>query len=211
MAVAPPVFRKINIPEVQRLGLEYDTRGYDASDEDFKTRFPDLWRARQYNANDSAAQLAGAQDPLVAATLEQAGLQADYGDTPYAQARNMGMELPAKEKRDRNFLSRLLATNPQRQQGIYDTADTLKMISYNTAGINNLNQAAFGSRVNEYNNMITNQALQQAAYANAATDLTRAIAGGYQNRQSQTQAGYYGAAGVGGMGSGGTAGAWGFQ
>lgn len=193
-----PAFQKINIPETQALALEFDRSGYDASDLDFLRRFPLLAEGREFNIEDSANQMAGAQDPLVAQTLDKAGLSADYGATPYAQSRNMGaQEIVSKEKRDRNYFSRLLAENPSRQFGL-GGQDIARVSIANTMGQNNYNQGMFGSRINAYNAQIQQNAQTNAGYANAAGDLFGSIAKYYRNSQPNSlSASYYGPSAMG--------------
>lgn len=188
-----PTFQRINIPETQALALGFDQSGYDASDLDFLRRFPLLAEGREFNIADSTNQMAGAQDPLVAQALKDSGLEADYGKTPYAQSRNMGAtEIPAKEKRDRTFFSRLLSENPSRQFGL-GGQDIAHISIANTMGQNNYNQGLFGSRINAYNNAITQNAQNNASYANAAGDLFGSIAKYYRSNQlSYLDSNYYG-------------------
>ena len=189
-----PQFQKIDIPEVQKLALGFDQSGYDASDLDFLRRFPLLAQGREVNIADSAAQMAGGQDPLVSSTLDKAGLSADYGDTPYKQSRNMGApEIVAKEKRDRKYFSRLLSENLPRQFGL-SGQDTTRIAIANTMGTNNYNQGIFGSRINAYNAAIQQNAANNASYANAAGSIAGDLAKFYRNQQpGYLSSGYYNA------------------
>lgn len=188
-----PAFQRINIPATQDLAMGFDTSGYQASDLDFLRRFPLLAQGREQNINDAASQIAGGQDPLVARALQDSGLEANYGKTPYAQSRNMGaQDILAKEKRDRNYFSRLLSENPQRQFGL-SGQDIAHISIANTMGQNNYNQGLFGSRINAYNAAIQQQAQNNASYANAAGDLFGSIAKYYRSSQpSSLDPSYYG-------------------
>lgn len=188
-----PQFQRIDIPQTQALALGFDQSGYDASDLDFLRRFPLLAEGRDFNINDSANQMSGQQDPLVAQTLQNSGLDANYGKTPYEQSRNAGAtEIVAKEKRDRNYFSRLLGENPSRQFGL-GGQDIAHISIANTMGQNNYNQGLFGSRINAYNAAITQQAQNNAGYANAAGDLFGSIAKYYHNNQpSYLDSSFYG-------------------
>lgn len=198
-----PTFQQIKIPEVQALALGTDQSGYNASDLDFLRRFPLLAQGREVNIADAGNQLAGAQDPLVAQTLDKSGLSANYGNNEYQIAKNQGApDIVSKEKRDRKYFSRLLSENPQRQFGL-SGQDIAHISIANTMGQNNYNQGLFGSRINAYNASIEQNAANNQAYASAAGSIAGDLAKFYRNQQpGYLSSGFYNAPNYGDSGGG---------
>jgi len=126
----------LNPAKLEKLAVQGDTLGYNASDADFKKRFPYLAKGRDLAIESAKTNIMGQTDPFVASALKSAGLGSlNFGKNEFAQARNMGQPIAAKEQRDRNYFTRLLADNPARSFGL-NSGDISKIALANTNGIN---------------------------------------------------------------------------
>jgi hypothetical protein len=183
---AAPTFQQIKLPEVQKLALDFDTRGYNISDEDFQKRFPNLVKGRQFSIDDALGELNGGVSPVVADALKGAGLESNFGNTSFAQSKNMGkkgQEILSREQRGRDYFQKLLGENPERVFGL-GSQDVAHIALANTGGANVFNQGQYGSRVAGYNAALQNQAQTTQGYASALTSLAGIGAKFAQNQQS---------------------------
>ncbi len=193
-----PKFTPINVSKTNDLALQFDERGYQLSDEDFAKRFPNLVAGREYSIDDALGNLQGQESAVVTDTLSKSGLgDVNFGNTSFEKAKNTGatgQEILSREKRDRNYFQNLLAANPQRQFGLTGQ-DVAHIALGNTNSANVFNQGTYGSRVNQYNAQVQQNAANNAGYAQAGTAALGLIAKNFTQPQSS---GYLSVTGYGG-------------
>lgn len=183
-------FVPVDPNQVENLALQFDQRGYGLSDADYAARFPQLAAGRNYEANNAALNISGQTDPLLTSTLKTSGLgNVNFGQGEYKQARNMGVGILDKEKRDRNYFSRTLANNPQRTFGL-SGQDIAHIALANTNGQNIFNQGAYGAKVNANISAINQDAQNQSAIIGGIGAITGATIKGFASNPYLTAGGY---------------------
>lgn len=214
-------FVPVNPNATEQLAVSTDEKGYNIADQDFAKRFPLLAQGRDLNIASAQQNLAGGSDALMNSTLNQSGLgDVNLGQGEYAQARNIGVPIAAKESRDRAYFQRLLADNPHRAFGL-NGQDIARIALANTNGVNVNKQGQFGSRLNQYVASVQQSGQNQAALiggvgslAGAAISNPYLTSGGYGAGPGSGSVGAYNAAasqapgGAVGYNTGGQAGYW---
>lgn len=146
----PRDFVPINISRTAALAKAADEAGFNISDADFARRFPQLVKGREFNVADASNQLSGGTSKQLTDAMGKAGLSADLGSTEFEKAQALGRPILSIEQRDRNYFSKLLAQNPQRNAGL-SGGDVTKLVVANTGAQNAYNSQIFGNQVNKYN------------------------------------------------------------
>lgn len=183
----PRPFQPIDIAGTARLALEADKLGYKTSDQDFANRFPQLVSGRAFNIADSAAQLSGGTSRQLTDSMAKAGVSANLGTDEFQKAQNLGKPILGIEQRDRNYFSRLMAENPQRQAGLTG-ADVTKLAAQNTGGQNAYNSQIFGNQIAKYNASIAQGMQNQYAATSGLASLAGLLSD--SNRSKPQQSGY---------------------
>jgi hypothetical protein len=164
----PKKFIPVNIPQTAAMAKAADIAGYKLSDADFAARFPNLVAGREFSINDALGNLEGKTSKTVSDALEKSGVATgNLGDNPFKQAFELGMPILSKEQRDRTYFQRLLADNPQRQFGL-SGGDVAKIAVANVGSQNNYNQGVYGSRINQYNAQVAQNAQTIGAITSGA-------------------------------------------
>lgn len=153
-----PKLQQVNVPNVEQQAVAADVQGYNLSDQDWRSRFPQLYAGREYNIGNANLNLSGQTDPAISGALKTAGFgDVNLGNTEFQQAQNMGQPILAKEQRDRSYFQNLLADNPQRAFGL-SGSDVANIALGNVASQNTYNSSLYGTRV-----AASNQAVLQGA------------------------------------------------
>ncbi len=153
-APATPKFKKIDAKKVQEMAVQTDKASYALSDVNYKNRFPDLVKARDYMRGDIVDNMAGLVSPVEKQTLADAGLpQQSFNlgqGNIYNEAKALGRPILNLQQRGRKYFANEIAANPERQIGL--TGQDIAHISIaNVGGQNNFNQGLFGVRLGQYN------------------------------------------------------------
>ena len=158
---AVPYFKPIDINATIAQALNYDTEGFNFSDQDFASRFPGLVSARNQQVQDAYSQLTGPLDPTVenqfATNALGAGIGTVGGGDPLSAlgmtqgsfgsnvaTATLGNELLDKQSKDRSYFETLIGNNPQRAFGI-SGSDVANLGIANTGGLNASNQQQYSS------------------------------------------------------------------
>lgn len=167
-AKKPPKFIPVDIDKTAALAKDYDVAAYDRSDADFAARHPELVSARKSTITDAGKQLGGDIGDQTRSALMSSGLGGEAtamnGGNTFKTAKNLGVPILAKEKRDRNYFERLLAENPQRST--FSGADAVRIALGNTGNQNAMNSTLFQSRVDQYARDQAQAGQNIGAYAN---------------------------------------------
>lgn len=157
---APPFF-PIDIPNVINQALQYDTAGFDWSDQDFISRFPGLVATRNQQMNDAYRQLTGPLDLTLQQDFTQRAIQQSLGATGGGNASaglekgsfaknqasvSFAQQLLNKQDVDRSYFDQLIGNNPQRAFGL-SGSDVTNLNIANTGGLNSSNQQAYQAQL----------------------------------------------------------------
>lgn len=169
-APSAPRLQTVSIPQSENLLLSQDVSQYALSDADWAARFPGFSAGRSDIIGQLGGELGGGIPSQATGALNTAGLGAEasrmQGANEFQTARNEGQPILAKEQRDRNYASTLLAMNPQRSFGL-NAQDVLDIVTSNTGNVNAYKQAIFGSQ----SNAAISSSLQSAQDFSALTSL----------------------------------------
>ncbi len=177
-APKPATFIPTNIGQVSNLATQFDTLGYNLSDQDFVSRFPGLVSQRNSTITDAFKQLTGPLDPTVqnsfansstANTLESFGGGTGSIGTKGSAARNaigagIVNQTNAKQDYDRQFFEQLIGQNPERTFGL-GGGDQVNLLISNILGANQNRYAGYASNVSTSN--ASSAATTQDAFAAA--------------------------------------------
>lgn len=157
-----PKFNPIDIPGTLAAALQADITGYQASDEDFATRFPGLVAGKSLDINQAYKELTGPLNSTVQNAFTQRALEkglsitgggnplAFVGDTGTASgniaSNSIANSVQSKQDYDRSYFNSLIAANPERAFGL-SGADVANLSIANTGGLNANNQQQYSSQL----------------------------------------------------------------
>jgi hypothetical protein len=184
----PPPFQPANPELLASQAKAGDIAAYQASDADFRARYPQLYSSQQNFLNTLNTEMSGNVNPQLENTWTRAGLtnavgatgnwSLGTGTTGMANvARNLGLSQIDYYNNILNQFNTANATFRPRTIGL-SGSDLANVSLQNIAGQNNANQSAYAYKVqnNQYNASLAAQ--QAVANANAANAGTGNILGG---------------------------------
>lgn len=186
-----PKFIPVDIAGTSALATKADQDAYARSDADFKSRFPQLFNARQFSLDDSIKQLGGnigdkSTGALVAAGLSPEAASMSTGNE-FSTSKNEGKGVLEKESRDRNYFESELGTEGTLRAFGPSGGNILQEALANSGNLNAANNSAFLTGVNAYNSSVAQSANNTSGYASL---LAGAIKSYYAAQPSVTSSFY---------------------
>lgn len=195
-APSQPKLKKVDIASAEDLAVQQDLKSIGLSEADWGQRFPAFPVARDFMITDAGRQLGGAVSPQADFALRTAGLGDEAnriaGGNEFETAQNLGVDIVAKESRDRNFAQNLLQQFQPKPVGL-SGSDAVRILEANTGGANSFNQAAFGTATNSYNAGLAQQAQAFSGIASLASSLVGAIGKGFTSHYTDPYSSIYSA------------------